>query len=346
MTGDLASPDAPELYSEEKGSGASILLIHPAGTTASTWGRVAEVLAQAARVIAYDRRGYRRSGGAPVRSIAEHTADAAALLDMLHAAPVVAVGISVGATIAIDLARLRPDLVRGVVAHESPWHVTRHRPTLRQITALSTMGWLASRGRYPDAAAAFLRFAYSYQDGGSAWDRFPDEWRHEVSDNAQAALADIRIAVGAYPSARQLATVDRPVVCSCGERSAETMLRVTRALAKAIPSATFKQIEDAGHAAPFDAPSNFAKVVLDSLTGPGGGFRAGFPDGCQLTPVPRWGQCGEARRLAKPSGPEVPPRWTQWPWIGACSGGSVKVAPCAPHQEVSGGFQGARDRLR
>jgi pimeloyl-ACP methyl ester carboxylesterase len=266
VTSDVASPDARDLYYEEKGSGPSILLIHPAGASASTWGQAAEALAQAGRAIAYDRRGYRRSGGAPVRSIAAHTADAAALVETLQAAPVIAVGTSIGATIAIDLARLRPDLVRAVVAHESPWHVTHHRPTLRQVTALSKMGWLASRGRHPEAAAAFLQFAYTYRDGGSAWDRFPDEWRRAVSENAQAALADIRIAIGGYPSARDLATVRPHVVCTCGSRSARTIVRVTKALADLIPAAEFRQVEGAGHAAPFDAPAAFAEVIIDVIT--------------------------------------------------------------------------------
>jgi pimeloyl-ACP methyl ester carboxylesterase len=265
MTADTASVDVRGLHYEEKGSGPSILLIHPAGATASTWGRLTDELAQAGHVIAYDRRGYRRSGGAAVQSIAAHTADAAALVETLQAAPVVAVGTSVGATIALDLARLRPDLVHAVVAHESPWHVTRHRPTLHQIRALSTMGWLAARGRHSDAVAVFLRFAYSYRDGGSAWDEFPEEWRHTASDNAQAALADIRVAIGSYPSARQLGALARPVVCSYGERGARTLMTVARALGRAIPTATVKQIPAAGHAAPFDAPSRFAEVILETL---------------------------------------------------------------------------------
>jgi pimeloyl-ACP methyl ester carboxylesterase len=70
-------------FYEEKGDGVPILLIHPAGATASTWGSVAQDLAGVGRVVAYDRRGYTRSGGEPVRSIPEHTADAAALLETL-----------------------------------------------------------------------------------------------------------------------------------------------------------------------------------------------------------------------------------------------------------------------
>jgi pimeloyl-ACP methyl ester carboxylesterase len=187
-------------------------------------------------------------------------------VETLQAAPVTAVGISVGATIAIDLARLRPDLVHAVVAHESPWHVTHHRPTLQQITALSKMTWLDHRGRHSEAAAAFLRFAYTYRDGGSAWDRFSDEWRRALSENAQAALADIRIAIGEYPSAKDLASVRRHVVCSCGSRSAPTIVRVTKTLARVIPAAAFRQIDGVGHAAPFDAPAAFANVIRDAIT--------------------------------------------------------------------------------
>ena len=50
-----------DLYSEEAGQGVPILLIHPAGATASTWGPAIDQLARIGRVIAYDRRGYARS---------------------------------------------------------------------------------------------------------------------------------------------------------------------------------------------------------------------------------------------------------------------------------------------
>ena len=55
-------------YYEEQGDGPPILLIPPAGSTASTWGTLVGDLGRAGRIIAYDRRGYRRSGGETVRS--------------------------------------------------------------------------------------------------------------------------------------------------------------------------------------------------------------------------------------------------------------------------------------
>src|SRR4029453_13361463 len=147
MMGSVSS-DGCDLYYEEAGEGLPILLIPPAGTTASTWGPVTEELARIGRVITYDRRGYARTGGEPVRLVSTHTADAAALLEYLHATPAVVVGTSAGATIAVDLAVRRPDLVQAVIAHEAAWRATRHLPNASQLAAIAKIGWLAPRGRH------------------------------------------------------------------------------------------------------------------------------------------------------------------------------------------------------
>ena len=80
MVGSVSSV-GHNLYHEEVGKGVPILLIHPSGATASTWGSAVDELARVGRVITYDRRGYARTGGEPVRKVSTHTADAAALLE-------------------------------------------------------------------------------------------------------------------------------------------------------------------------------------------------------------------------------------------------------------------------
>jgi 3-oxoadipate enol-lactonase len=227
--------DGCDLYYEEVGQGVPILLVHPAGATASTWGSATEELARIGRVLAYDRRGYARSGGQPVRSVATHTADAAALLEALGAPPAVVVGTSAGAAIAVDLAVRRPELVRVVIAHEFPWRFMWHRPSGAQAVALARIGSLVLGGRQGDAAEALLHAAYSYRDGTSAWDAFPEAWRQAARDNARATLVDFRNSIGTYPSARELATVGVPVVCSYGARSPRGMVGLVRSLAAAIP---------------------------------------------------------------------------------------------------------------
>jgi len=256
--------DGCDLYYEEAGEGTPILLIHPAGSTASTWGTATDELASFGRLIAYDRRGYARSGGEPARSMSTHTTDAARLLESLRTAPAVVVGTSAGAAIAVDLAVRRPDLVHAVVAHEFPWRFTRQLPAGSQLAALAKIGSLALLGRNADAAEVLLRSAYSYRDGGSAWDAFPEEWRQVGRDNSKAALTDFRNSIGVYPSAAELATIGVPMVCSYGSRSPDGMARLVRSLAAAIPGATTCRIEGAGHAAPFDAPTTFVGLIADT----------------------------------------------------------------------------------
>jgi pimeloyl-ACP methyl ester carboxylesterase len=255
-----------ELYYEEDGEGIPILLIPPAGSTASTWGPATEELTRVGRVITYDRRGYARSGGEPVRSMPTHTVDAAALLEHAGAEPAVAVGTSAGAAIAVDLAVRRPDLVAAVVAHEFPWRFTRHVPSLSQLGGLARIGSNLLRGRETAAAEALLRAAYAYRDDGSAWDAFPEEWRRAGRENASAALADFRNSIGVYPLANELATVELPVVCTYGARSPDQMAHLVRLLAAAIPAAKAQRIEGAGHAAAFDAPENFVQVIADAVS--------------------------------------------------------------------------------
>jgi pimeloyl-ACP methyl ester carboxylesterase len=251
-------------YYEEQGDGPPILLIPPAGSTASTWGTLVSDLARAGRVIAYDRRGYTRSGGEVVRSAAGHTRDAAAILDALDAGPAVVAGTSAGATIALDLAVRRPDLVRAVVVHEAAWRALRH-PDASGLRTLARMQWLAWRGRYAAAAETLLRWVYSYRDGGSAWDAFPEQWRQTARDNGRSVVADLKSSMGSYPRAQDLATITAPVVCTYGSRSRSYMRPLTRSLARAIPTATVREIDGTAHAVPFDAPGTFAQIITEAM---------------------------------------------------------------------------------
>jgi pimeloyl-ACP methyl ester carboxylesterase len=257
-------------YYEEKGEGQPILLIPPSGSTASTWGALPDDLAGAGRVIAYDRRGYTRSGGEVIRSAAEHTRDAAAILDALEARPAVLVGTSAGATIALDLAVRRPDLVRAVVVHEAAWRALRH-PDASGLVVLAKMQWLAWRGRYPEAAETLLRWVYAYRDGGSAWDAFPEQWRQTARENGRSVVADLKSTMGGYPSPQDLATIAAPVVCTYGSRSRSYMSAVTRSLAHAIPATSVREIGGAAHAVAFDAPGNFAQIIVQVIRVRAGG---------------------------------------------------------------------------
>src|SRR5437868_4865353 len=71
-------------------------------------------------------------------------------------------------------------------------------------------------------------------------------------------------AVGSYPSAKELATITRPVLCTYGARSNEPLVRVAHSLARVIPTAHLNEIQCAAHAAAFDAPANFVRVIAEA----------------------------------------------------------------------------------
>src|SRR6516162_9287275 len=89
--------------------------------------------------------------------------------------------------------------------------------------------------------------------------------------------------MGGYPSPQDLATIAAPVVCTYGSRSRSYMRAVTCSLARAIPTASVREIGGAAHAVAFDAPGKFAQVIAEVIhaseaPGIGGSARAGGDD--------------------------------------------------------------------
>ncbi|MER5437928.1 alpha/beta hydrolase [Streptomyces sp. NPDC002790] len=105
--------DLSDLFWIDEGTGRPLVLLHGGFLDHHMWDDQIAHLAAAHRVIAPDARGHGRSPNAagPFR----HTDDLAALLRQLGVGPAVLVGISMGASIAIDTALEHPALVGGVV---------------------------------------------------------------------------------------------------------------------------------------------------------------------------------------------------------------------------------------
>ena len=92
-----------------------MVLVHALGLDWRMWRDVIPALCDRYRVVAYDLRGF---GGAveaePARGAAHYAADLAELIESLDAGPVIVAGLSLGGTIALELALARPELVDGL----------------------------------------------------------------------------------------------------------------------------------------------------------------------------------------------------------------------------------------
>ncbi len=105
------------------GAGEPLLLVYGAGEDAELLQPQADALAaRGLRVISYDRRGTGTSSREnwPDGGVALHVADAAALITELAAEPCTVLGLSSGGVLALALAEAHPELVRRVLAWETP----------------------------------------------------------------------------------------------------------------------------------------------------------------------------------------------------------------------------------
>ncbi|HEU4655963.1 MAG TPA: alpha/beta fold hydrolase [Capillimicrobium sp.] len=198
-----------------------------------------------ARVIAYDRRGCGESGAPEPyerTTVAEQAEDAAALVERLEAAPVVAVGADVGALVVLDLLLRHRAMVRAAVLVDVPAFplvpeaneaLAAERVLLEQALrdggpAAAVRSWLAERGvTGPRAERAAARPRAFFADYG-----------------AQATLTFSR---------RELRTVDAPVAVLDGPGAPAHVRAASDALAALLPGARRGGAE---------APAQAARLLL------------------------------------------------------------------------------------
>jgi pimeloyl-ACP methyl ester carboxylesterase len=212
----------------ERGVGAPVLLVHGLAADAEAMAPVAGALADDARVIAYDRRGYGSSGAPePYRgtTVEEQAQDAAALLGALDPGPVVACGDGFGALVALDLAKRHRALVRALVLSNPPLYMFVPEAT-------------------EHLAAQHAELEAAVRDGGPA--AGVEAWLGGRADGP--ALERARAAYGAFfadyaglaswpVTRRELRALDVPAVVVTGPWSPSHIVAAADALAGLLPSA-------------------------------------------------------------------------------------------------------------
>lgn len=107
----------------DQGSGQAVVLLHGIASSSDVWRKTAHLLESThSRVLAFDLLGF---GLSPKPQWMEYTVDdhAKAIIAALRAKSVrqaIFVGHSMGALVAVRIARLRPDLVKHLVLYEMP----------------------------------------------------------------------------------------------------------------------------------------------------------------------------------------------------------------------------------
>lgn len=261
----ITSGDA-SLYYRELGSGSPLLLIHGLGASADVFDYTLPLFAERHRVIAYDRRGYSRSGSkaAPSQGYLKSQAeDAAALLQKLQAAPATVVGWSMGGIIGLCLALEHPRLVSRLIMWEPPLHATKHMP-LRNLVPLTKALFFSAIGRERRAVATFLRMTLALPDGSSGYDNLDHDTRESVLVNARTLLHELKTGTGEELTAERVRQLRCPISAIVGGDSMALFGEAVDRLAKMLPHMQVIRAPGTNHLSLMTQPADFARLVLQA----------------------------------------------------------------------------------
>ncbi|MDD5370263.1 MAG: alpha/beta fold hydrolase [Anaerolineaceae bacterium] len=238
-----------------------ILLLHGLGAHSDSWQLQIPCLIDAGyRPLAPDMPGFGQSHFQGGRwSISRSSEACMELLQALAIAHVYAVGISMGGTVALQLAFDHPDRIAGLVLVN----------TFASLRPDTVEGWLYLLRRY-----TMLNFqGLSRQAEYVAQRIFPKpeqiELRRlliaEVQQSDQNVYKEAMRALGWFDKRRRLKELQLPTLVVSGDRDGTVPLRNQKVLADGISGAHRVMIADAGHAVTVEQPDAFNQVLLDFL---------------------------------------------------------------------------------
>lgn len=248
-------------YEEHQPDGAPpVLLLHGLGSAGADWLLQFEPLVAAGyRVLAPDLRGFGESSWPGRTSVGEMAGDVAGFLRDLDAAPAHVVGISMGGTVALELALDHADLVRRLVLVNT---FARLRPqglsgilyfplrmVLMHTLGMETQARLVVQRIFPRPDQAELREVL-YQ---------------RIAHTDAAAYRASMWALARFNVEARLGEIQAPTLVVTGAEDTTVPPAAQARLVSGIPDARQVVIPGAGHAVIADSPEAFNQVLLPFL---------------------------------------------------------------------------------
>ena len=245
----------------EQGAGRALLIVHGGSGDLTAWKDVGDRLAQRFRVIRYTRPTYRLDP--PPRGVDALNREVGEVLALARwiGEPVVLVGHSSGAVVALEAVRSDPTPFAALVAYEPPLDVT-HSPegaqAMRRARAALDAGAPAEAMQIhmgdlvglPEAVVAAMFAAPPTRE---AFARF-----------APGQIADNEMIDALPEGVARYRAVTLPVLLLGGDRSPEHLRRRSDGLAATLPRPPRRTtLAGQGHTANFEAPDALARAIAD-----------------------------------------------------------------------------------
>jgi pimeloyl-ACP methyl ester carboxylesterase len=224
------------------------------------WDDQVDALAARFRVVRYDIRGL--GGSARPTGTFSHSADLAALFELLDLRHAVVCGTSFGAAIAIDFALEHPSRVDALVL-VSPGLSSDKDAHVQGATELCAL----VRAQGLDDVVALLAGTRSFIAVPGR--RIEQRLREMYGDNRDVFESDFSLVTlwqpASPPAANRLAEITAPTLVIVGEHDDQWSRATAARIAADVPGANQVTIAGAGHMVNLDAPEEFNRVVIDFL---------------------------------------------------------------------------------
>jgi pimeloyl-ACP methyl ester carboxylesterase len=249
----VAKNGSVELYWESSGEGPAVLLLAGQGMTLPGWWSTIPVLQRHFRVIAFDSRDTGRSSRVALPySVAQMADDAIAVLDAAGEKRAHVYGISLGGTVAQELALRRPDRVRALVlGATSPGGLHAVLPGPLALTFFARAGAMGPE----EAEWAAVPYAYSEATRRHHGERIAENIARRVtSPPGTLSYLHQAAALAAHSTFNRLGNIIAPTLVVHGEQDVVIPPDNGRMLAGRIPGAQLRLWPEAGHLYIIDEP--------------------------------------------------------------------------------------------
>jgi pimeloyl-ACP methyl ester carboxylesterase len=262
-----AAVNGVRLFYTLNGTGeVPLVLVHGSWDSHDDWALVVPRLTDSFRVLTYDRRGHSQSerlqGPGSVR---EDVADLAALIEHLGLVPAWVVGNSFGASIALRLAGERPELFRGLIAHEPPlFSLLRDDPALAPLLeeVRQKVDAVAERVASGDHAGAAQQFVETVALGPGTWAQMPPEVQQTLIENAPTFLDEASDPEQLGFDLDWISGFSRPALLTRGDQSPPIFAPVVTKLAESLPRVEVLTFPCAGHIPHVTAPDAYVEAII------------------------------------------------------------------------------------
>jgi pimeloyl-ACP methyl ester carboxylesterase len=247
-----------------------IVLLHCSGSSGAQWRTLAPLLGARYRVMTPDLIGYGAAApwsGRGGFSLAQEAAAVRSLLGRLDE-PAHLVGHSYGGAVALHIARTRPDRVRSLTLVEpSAFHLLRNGDAtdlaaLREIMSVAADASAALA--IGDYSGGFGRFV-DYWSGPGSWAEMAPEKRAAFAPQLAKVVLDFHALFSEPAGIEDVCDIALPTLLVQGGCTTLPSRCVCARLRMALPEATFRVVQGAGHMLPVTHRDQVNALIADHV---------------------------------------------------------------------------------